>query len=364
MTRLRLLSLVLAAALSMPGGGVARAAPAGMDAIRGEAGWILTAISGDGAIALTPERDVVVPYDANLAAWGLARAAAVTRDPRYAEAAWRWIEWFSARQQPFTGFVTNHVRDGDGWRATGEVDASDSVAATFLIALGETFIATGDVARLQRALPAMRRSMNAMAITRDATDGLYYALPGFEWKYTMDQAEVAAGWRAAAWMAWLGGRWGDAAEAGVAAAEVTAAVDQLWVPATGAYDWGKHRDGTRARSAWWRWYPSSTAQAWAVLFGVARGDRAAALMQTLERTHPDWDRPDATAFNDVGGQKVGYWPLVGVALARTGLAARALDGGLRIRAAADAAGRVYPFTPAAAGGLIVLLAEPAVLLAA
>lgn len=356
----RLLALVCALAFVLHGAGAAAPGGIASDAIRDEAAWILSSVASDGAIALTPEQNVIVPYDANLAAWGLARAAAVTRDARYAEAAWRWLEWFSARQQPFTGFVTNHVRDGDGWRPTGEVDASDSVAATYLIAIGETFAATGDLPRLQRILPAMRRSMNALAITRDATDGLYYALPGHEWKYTMDQAEVAAGLRAAAWLAWLGGRAADAAEATTSAAELHAAIEQMWVPTTGAYDWGKHHDGSRAITAWWRWYPSSTAQAWAALFDVAPRDRAVTLMQKIERAHPDWDRPDATTFNDLGGQKVGYWPLVGVALARAGMAERALEGGHRIRATADSAGRLYPFTPAASAGLILLFAEPSV----
>jgi len=359
--RQRLLSFGLVVALACGGAHAASATgPATLESVRGEADWILSAIASDGAIALTPEQDMVVPYDANLAAWGLARAAAVTRDARYGDAAWRWLEWFSARQQAFTGFVTNHVRDGDGWVATGDVDASDSVAATYLIAMRETFAATGDIVRLQRVLPAMRRSMNALAITRDATDGLYYALPGFEWKYTMDQAEVAEGLRAAAALAMLGARWGDAAEAAAAAADVHAAVEQLWVAPLGTYDWGKHRDGTRAQSAWWRWYPSSTAQAWMVAFGVSRGDRAAAMMAALERNHPDWDRPEAIAFNDLGGERIGYWPLIGVALARTGNPQRGLEGAGRIRSAADAAARAYPFTPAAAAGLILVYADPAV----
>lgn len=333
-------------------GAIPGAAPGDPHArLRAEAAWILTCVTDDGAIALTPERDMVVPYDASIAAAGLARAAAVTGEAAYATAAWRWLEWYATHQQPWTGYVTERAMTPDGWSDTGRIDATDSTAAMFLIALRDTLAATGDVNRLQGLLPAMRRSMNAIASTRDQRDGLYYALPGFPWKYTMDQAEVVAGLEAAAQVAAFGGRGWDAAEAAVAAAEVRAGVEALWAPATRAYDWGLHADGSKATTAWWRFYPSSTAQAWMVAFGVARGDRAAGLMAALQASHPDWDRPTATTFNDLGGSLTGYWPLIGVAFARTGDPVRALTGADRIRAAADADGRRYPFTSGTAGGL-------------
>lgn len=353
-------ALTLALLLSVP----ALAHPASgdpWDDVRAEAAWILTCVTADGAIALTPERDVIVPYDAGIAAWGLARAAAVTGEAAFAGAAWRWLEWYAAHQQPWTGFVTERVLDEGAWRDTGRIDATDSTAAVFLIALRETFAATRDTERLQALMPAMRLSMNAIAATRDHRDGLYYALPGFPWKYTMDQAEVVAGFEAAIEVAAAAGRWGDVAEARVAAAEVRAAVERLWAPAPRAYDWGLHADGTRAQTAWWRFYPSSTAQAWMVAFGVARPDRAPGMMAALQANHPDWDRPAGATVHDHGPGTTGYWPLISLAFARGGDPLRALAGATRIRAAADTAGRVYPFTAATAGGLAIVSADPAVL---
>jgi hypothetical protein len=64
----------------------------------------------------------------------------------------------------------------------------------------------------------------------------------------------------------------------------------------------------------------------------------------------------ATAVYDRGRRAVGYWALVGWAYARVGQPQRAYAAAARIRSAAAATSRRWPFTPSDAAQLVVLQA--------
>ncbi|MGH2829432.1 MAG: hypothetical protein ACRDJM_03005, partial [Actinomycetota bacterium] len=127
------------------------------------------------------------------------------------------------------------------------------------------------------------------------------------------------------------------------------------------YDWALGRAGTRGQTDLAHWYPSATAQPWAIAFGLAPAGRWGALIDAFDARHPDWDTPDAVKTHDLGSPaRIGYWPLIALAYARTGRPDRALQGIQAIKDHASGEVRVYPFTPAIAAGLILVETEPSV----
>jgi hypothetical protein len=365
---LGLAASLVAAALVVVATGPAEAGPAepraaGQPApddarLRSQADWILAAQLPDGAIARHLDRASVSPYLANYAAMGLAAATLRTHDPRYGDAAWRWLAWYGAHQDGH-GFVTDYRVVGGELRSTGDLDSTDAYAGTFLMAAQRTWAATGDLARLRALAPALSLAVDAIERTQDA-DGLTWAKPARRVKYLMDQAEVHAGLAAAADLAGVLGDRALAARAAGDATRVGAGVAATWNPTTRAYDWAVHEDGTRVATDWHQLYPDAISQAWAVGLGLVPHDRSADLLTTLDDAQPDWARPEATATVDGRSRTVGYWAAAAFGFARLGDGDRAAGAAESIAAAADRAGRAWPFNPADAGQLLVVEAGAAV----
>jgi hypothetical protein len=131
------------------------------------------------------------------------------------------------------------------------------------------------------------------------------------------------------------------------------AINGLWDPATGAYDWAVHSDGAHQQTTWSALYPDALEQVWAVAFGAVPQSRAAALLTRFSAAHPLWANP--VAMDLVAGSEslIGYWPITGWALDRVGDRADATTAWASIRGVAGA--RLWPFTPASAGQLIALI---------
>ena len=351
--RRRLAVLLTAAALVL---GLAAPAAADTTAVREDADWILRSVRADGAITHTPEGTAIWPYLGSYAAAALARATRVTGDPAYVAASWRWLSWYAAHMDG-QGMVHDYVVAADGTpRSTNDMDSTDATSGIFLMAVWETWLASGDrraLKNLQRALP---RALDAIEATFD-TDGLTWAKPSWHVKYLMDQAETFVGLQAAQR---LGGVLHDKRLTTRAAADadrLRAGAASLWNPERDAYDWAKHGNGVRIPTDWSVLYPDTVEQAWAVGFGLVTGPRASALIARVVSTHPEWSDPTATApFYDgtVTDRTVGYWSAVGYGLQRVGLTGQAAAGAARIRQAALAAGRVWPFTSGEAGRLVLL----------
>jgi hypothetical protein len=233
------------------------------------------------------------------------------------------------------------------------MDSTDAYAGTFLLAARAALLASGDRARLKTLRAGIRGAVRAIEATQDH-DGLTWAMPSWHVKYLMDQAETYAGLRAASELGRALGDQALAARATDDAERLRAGVSALWNPATGAYDWAKHGDGARQRTNWTVLYPDALQQAWAVAFGLTDPSRGALLVARFDAAQPHWDQPTATALYDKGRLGVGYWTPVGWAHARVGELRRTRVAAARIRAAAEAAGRRWPFTPSDAAQLVML----------
>ena len=77
--------------------------------VRADADWVLSGQCPDGAIANHPPDGTVQPYLANFAALGLLRAATVTGDVRYSDAAWRWLSWYQGHMDA-SGFIDDWTK--------------------------------------------------------------------------------------------------------------------------------------------------------------------------------------------------------------------------------------------------------------
>ena len=182
------LMTVLATVASVP------AAAAGSDP-RSEGDWILSAQLANGAVASHADRTFVSPYLAAYAAVGLSDATRMTRDPRYAEAAWRSLEWYASVMDP-NGYVTDYRIDNGNLVSTGSADSTDAYAGMFLVALDAAYRAAPNLSRLRTIAPSVRAAVSAIRSTQ-RTDGLTGAKPSYMVAYLMNQAEAFAGLTAA-----------------------------------------------------------------------------------------------------------------------------------------------------------------------
>jgi hypothetical protein len=320
--------------------------------VRSDADWILAAQLPDGAIANYVDRQAIWPYLANYAAVGLARAAEITHDSRYTDAAWRWLRWYQAHQDA-SGFVTDYQVTAGLEVSTGGMDSTDAYAGTFLFAARATWEATRDRSQLRALLPAIAAAVAAIKATQ-TSDGLTWAKPTWHVKYLMDEAEAYAGLQAATDMAHTLGDRRLEASAASAAARLRTGTARLWNRRLGAYDWALHGDGARHPTNWSVLYPDAMEQAWPVAFGLVTGARARHVMARFAAAQPNWDLPTALGQFDSGLAPVGYWAVPAWAFTRIGDLTGAGTALERIRSSALAIGRAWPFTPSDAGQLLAV----------
>jgi hypothetical protein len=342
---------IVSAFLLFAAGASATADPPGAD-VRADAAWITQAQLADGAIATQVDRKRIWPYLGNFAASGLAQASVLTGDPAPVQAAWRWLRWYQAHQDA-RGFVTDYRVVHGREVSTGDMDSTDAYAGTFLLAVRAAWEATRDRLALTSVWPGVARAVRAIRATQDR-DGLTWAKPTWHVKYLMDQSEAYAGLRAAAALARVLGARDTHARAARAATRLKHGVERTWNARTQSYDWAVHANGARQQTDWKVLYPDALEQLWAVAFGLVGDERARALTDRFALEQPNWDDPTATARFSFGRRSVGYWAPAAWAFARVGDVERSRSAAARIRAAAVASGRVWPFTPADAGQLIVL----------
>ena len=345
-----LLALVAGVALmNVPAGAV------GSDP-RSEADWILSAQLPSGAIATHADQTFVSPYLAAYAAVGLSDATTMTKDPRYAEAAWRSLEWYGSVMDA-NGYVTDYRISNGNLVSTGSADSTDAYAGMFLVALDAVYRAAPNVSRLGAIAPKVQAAVSAVRSTQRA-DGLTGAKPSYMVAYLMDQAEAHAGLVAATRLAYTLGNRSLARAARDSADRLQAGIDQLWNPTTGAYDWASHPDGVHQPTNWSQLYPDAVSQLWAVRFGVASHDRALAVLGRFLQTHPHADNPTgADLINGTVGP-AGYWPGLGLALRSVDPTApgRFLAG---TRNQAAATSRAWPYSVQTAADSIELIAAGA-----
>lgn len=146
----------------------------------------------DGMIRMKGAGDPVwaVPYFGNLAAIALLAADRAHPNPHDVARAGRWLLWYARNQEP-DGTIFDREGTVAAYASNGKHDASDSYAATFLMAAGRHSQATGKPPPPEIAAAAAK----ALAAIRDVTqaDGLTIARPDYPVKYLMDNIEVYQG---------------------------------------------------------------------------------------------------------------------------------------------------------------------------
>jgi hypothetical protein len=269
---------------------------------------------------------LVSAYPANLGMIGALRVS-----PQVLPAAADWLRWQArhmALAGPTRGVVVDHwVREGDLKVSTcppgadagecGHVDAHDSTAASLLL-LAEAFARYGGDRSVLRK-PTVRRALEAAAAAlTDLTrpDGLSWAKPDHRVAYLMDAVEVAAGWRAWAWLqrevyrGGAGGGTGEAPAAAAAARRAEAAIhSQLWDGPSGS--WRVSAEAPPLRPG--VWYPDTVAQAWPLLWSGGLDDadfeRAGRAWRGVAR---HWQGPAGWSGQNVDPDGF-WWPAVAVA---------------------------------------------------
>jgi hypothetical protein len=349
--------VAVAAATALAVGVLEPSASAASSSVRtqvsADATWIRQGQLPDGAISWYVDRQRISPYLGNYAAIGLAEAHKLTGSAADLTAATAWLRWYAAHEDA-SGFVTDYdVSPAGVETSTGDMDSTDAYAGTFLLATRAVSRAGASKATVKSLSAGILGAVSAIEATQDA-DGLTWAKPTWHVKYLMDAAETYAGLRAAADLAVLLGNGALNVRATRDAEALSAGVAGLWNPAVSAYDWARHSDGAQLATNWANLYSDSMEQAWAATFGLADFTRAGALLSTVAATHPQWAQPQATDLTNGAPAPVGYWPVVGWGLLRTGQPGQAASAAASIRTAALSTGRAWPFTTGIAGQLILL----------
>jgi hypothetical protein len=359
-TALTVLGLAIALAVAGP---TSSAFALSRDAATADATWARSAALSSGAIAVYVDRRRVEPYLGNFAAWGLAAQAERVRDLASLRVAWAHLGWYAAAEDS-SGFVTDYAVGPTGaMTSTGDVDATDASAGTFLLAADAGYQASRSVegktaarARLTALAKGLDGALRAIEATTDE-DGLTWAKPAWRVKYLMDQGEVYAGLLAAYRLFTSLGDTGRASRAGAGAQAVADGVSGLWDARTGTYDWAVHEDGQQAHADLTVLYPDAMEQVWAIAFGLVPQKRATPLLSRIKALHPELDSPNSAMPGGEGAELVGYWPWAAAAWLVTGDRVEADRLLTAIDSAALSAGRPWPFTSASSGQVMVLAAR-------
>jgi len=303
--------------------------------------WIRSAQLPDGAIATFPDQEHLRPNVGNQAAQGLADYARRTGDSDALDAAWAQLRWYASHEDA-DGVVTDYDLDADGnMVSTGDLDSTSGYAGTFLAAVESAYHATPvrqRAARLAEIEPGIDGALRAIAaVTRP--DGLTWTKPSWKVVYLMRQAETYAGLDSAAHLLRALGRPRDGVAAAKAADRIVSAVDGLWNPETGSYDWAVHESGFTQTTDWDNLYSDGIANIWAVAYGLVPAKRAAALMATVTQRFPQLLDPT----------QAGYWPEAAVAYRQVNNRAQAalVLGG--ITSLVTETDHSWPYTPETAG---------------
>ena len=266
----------------------------------------------------------VSAYQANLGMIGALRVA-----PRLLPLAAAWLRWQARHIAPVgapRGVVIDHwVRVGDLEESTcpagiaaplcTTVDAYDSTAASTLLLADAYLRHGGDLAVLRD--PPMRQALEAAASALGGltvADGLTVAKPTYLVVYTMDMAEVVAGWRA--WARLQRDAYAQPASAvntlASAARAEAGTLARLWDAPSLAWrvDLGA---GAPQHN---RWYPDTVAQAWPMLWGLD-ADAPERTRNAWRRAVAPWQGAAHWARSNVDPAGF-WWPAAAVAALCTG----------------------------------------------
>lgn len=333
----RLLALPVVAAFLLVAAGLPASSQYIALGVVTNANWIMHTVLPSGAIEIYPGTAPyeVEPYFANYASMGLAKAALLTGNSSYSNAAWNWLTWYSAHEGP-NGFVTDYTVSAIGVESsTGSMDSTDAYAGTFLSAVGIAYLT--NPRRAASLLAGIHGAINAILTTQDS-DGLTWATPSYHVKYLMDNGEVYDGLTAAARILKAIGDLNWASVAVSAASASFNGIRTMWNAAAGDYNWAKFPGGGEQTTNWSVLYPDALEQASASGFHVS-GSHTAALMAAFEANQPSAANPGVA----------GYEPLAVIGVEAAGNAVTGVHQAQAIDSYATATNYAWPFNVAVAG---------------
>lgn len=257
------------------------------DIRRDEARWLAACQLPDGALAMAPGSDRVVPYFANLAAMTLVKI-----DPPKARS---YITWYLDNlNEPdrwgLAGTIYDfRVKDGK-LVPTGNYDSADSYASTFLSLVSAYYRETRD-ARFVRNEMSRICMVAGVVLSLQDNDGLVRVKPGSQTKYLMDNCENYAGLMD--WAKTLEAL-GETAEASLyreKASLIKQAIQSvLYEPSTGKYAWSLSRFGKRYPKQG-KWYPDGVSQLYLISCGIIEpgSPEAKTIWTDFNSQFPAWE---------------------------------------------------------------------------
>ena len=261
--------------------------------LESELDFLLSCQMPNGAIAQSPDQQLVIPYFANLAAQVL-----IPHNPGLVKSYMQW-------------YLTN-LNLPDRWGLEGTIydftvvngelipsydyDSADSYAATFLSLVYQYATETGNWDFLFHHRESLDMIAQVIIVLQD-DDGLVWAKPNHRVKYLMDNAENYRGLTDWAQALSKMGEGEEAARMLARSQAVREGMQRLWDESSGNYAWGYSRWGLR-RVRPTRWYPDGVAQLYPFLNGMTGPDDEQPLLayHNLNVQFPNWGAgqvPDA-----------------------------------------------------------------------
>jgi hypothetical protein len=272
--------------------------------------WLATQCRPSGAIQYTPSS--IIPYFANLAAIGM------TSDPARLPQVIAWMKWYVSKLNTpdkwgINGTIYDYSIVNGVEVSTGDCDSTDSYAATFL-SLAWAAWDTNDIATQTyiKSISYQLDLIGGVLIKTQQPDGLTWAKPDYQIKYTMDNCEVYHGFRDLSSLFYALGDTAKGAYYTAAADSSLQGIMTLWVNDA----WSVYKDGTgnlRAPSLS-VWYPDATAQLFPILHGVVQPSSTIA-QESYTAFNLAWPGWPALSFSS---QNAFPWCLVGCVAAKMG----------------------------------------------
>ncbi|HQE83909.1 MAG TPA: hypothetical protein PLM14_12980 [Candidatus Hydrogenedentes bacterium] len=267
---------------------------------------ILSKQLADGAIIHQQSGDQITisPYFGNYAALGLFEAYQITDDKKYLEGGIKWTDWYF-KHMDLRGVIHDYKGTVSNYESTGECDATDSYAATFLMCVNMRRMLTQDHRFVLREMGKIFGAHKAMLSTLDV-DGLTYAKPDSPYKYVMDNAEVFEALWHSRQIAQLLRDYAWVHEVYYTRRDMKKAFDQLRGE-DGLYAWAKAGDATVTVEDTGEFYPAGLANLFVVALGPSEWhDRRDTVLATYRR-FPNMTglSPDQLYWWIVAAQRVG-----------------------------------------------------------
>lgn len=249
--------------------------------------WLLSCVMPNGAIAMSPAKDTVIPYFSNLAALSL-----LNRNP---EVVRKYIQWYLdhvGKDDPWRmkGTITDYQYEGNREISTRSYDSADAYAGTFLTLVAEYYKATGDSELVIENLQKLYDVADTI-LALQAKDGLVRAKISDPSKYLMDNCEAYRGLIDFAHMLSLIGDASSALKYYTRGEAIRRGIqNKLWDPTTNTYFWRVHWLGFRQRANMRKWYPDAVSQLFPILTEVIspNSEQAQAIWNLFNQHFPGW----------------------------------------------------------------------------